>query len=102
MGVDNLLEMDIVTADGQLQTISECSNPDLFFAVRGGGGGTWGIATSVTYRAHESVPIHSVLSAATNVSLTSNATGAIIERLAESAPGFSDIGGGGVIFIGPK
>lgn len=34
MGVDNVLEVDIVTPDGQLQTISECSNPDLFWAVR--------------------------------------------------------------------
>ena len=70
MGVDNLLEMDIVTADGQLQTISECSNPDLFFAVRGGGGGTWGVATRVTYKAHDSVPIQSALSLSTGLSLT--------------------------------
>lgn len=101
MGVDNLLEMDIVTADGQLQTISECSNPDLFFAVRGGGGGTWGVATRVTYKAHDSVPIQSVLSVATGLSLTSNAIEDIIERLAESAPKLSDIGGGGVVFISP-
>jgi hypothetical protein len=34
LGVDNLLEMDIVTPDGKLRTISECSNPELFWAVR--------------------------------------------------------------------
>ena len=34
LGVDNLLEMDIITPDGKLRTISECSNPDLFWAVR--------------------------------------------------------------------
>lgn len=33
LGVDNLLEAEIVTADGKLQTISECSNPDLFWYV---------------------------------------------------------------------
>lgn len=33
LGVDNLLEMDIVTPDAKLQTISECSNPELFWAV---------------------------------------------------------------------
>ena len=33
LGVDNLLEMDIVTPDGELQTISECSNSNLFWAV---------------------------------------------------------------------
>ena len=34
LGVDNLLEVNIVTPDGKLQTVNECSNPDLFWAVR--------------------------------------------------------------------
>ncbi|KAI0269395.1 hypothetical protein BC834DRAFT_626099 [Gloeopeniophorella convolvens] len=55
MGVDNLLEATIVTPDGVHQTINECTNPDLFWAVRGGGGGTWGVLTSITYKAHPSV-----------------------------------------------
>ena len=33
LGVDNLLQAEIITSDGKLQTISECSNPDLFWAV---------------------------------------------------------------------
>lgn len=102
MGVDNLLEMDIVTADGKLQTISECSNPDLFFAVRGGGGGTFGVTTRVSFKAHESVPVHTVLILASryyNSSLTSNPAEDILERLAEEAPRFSDIGGGGLLFV---
>lgn len=49
---DNLVSADIVTADGQLRTCSATSEPDLFWAIRGGGGGNFGIATSFTYRTH--------------------------------------------------
>ncbi len=48
---DNLLSADLVTADGDLQRASEEENPDLFWAIRGGGG-NFGIATSFEYRLH--------------------------------------------------
>ena len=51
MTIDNLLSVDLVTADGQLRTVSEASDPDLFWAVRGGGG-NFGIATRFQYRLH--------------------------------------------------
>ena len=53
LAVDNVLEFDIVTADGQLVTANACKNSDLFWAVRGGGGGTFGIVTRMVYKAHE-------------------------------------------------
>ena len=49
--VDNLLSVDLVTADGKLVTASESVNPDLFWGVRGGGG-NFGIVTSFEYRLH--------------------------------------------------
>lgn len=48
MAVDALRSVDIVTADGQLVTASKDDHPDLFWAVRGGGG-NFGIATSFEY-----------------------------------------------------
>lgn len=49
-GAANLLEAEIVTADGKVRTVSQWSDPELFFALRGGGGGTFGIVTRLTLR----------------------------------------------------
>ena len=43
--------MDLVTADGQLLTVSKDEHPDLFWAVRGGGG-NFGVVTSFEYQLH--------------------------------------------------
>jgi FAD/FMN-containing dehydrogenase len=48
-----LLEAEIVTADGVARTVNACVNPDLFWALKGGGGGTWGVVTKLTLRTHE-------------------------------------------------
>lgn len=54
--VDNLLEVEIVTADGRIRRASRDESPDLFWAVRGAGANL-GVVTSFTFRLHEVGPI---------------------------------------------
>jgi FAD/FMN-containing dehydrogenase len=49
---DTLLAVDLVDANGDLLRASEQEHPDLFWALRGGGGGNFGVATSFTFRVH--------------------------------------------------
>jgi len=48
-----LLEAEIVTADGAVRTVNACMDPDLFWAIKGGGGGSWGVVTELTLRTHD-------------------------------------------------
>jgi len=51
IAVDNLLSVELVTADGDVLSVSEETDPDLFWALRGGGG-NFGVATWFEYRLH--------------------------------------------------
>jgi FAD/FMN-containing dehydrogenase len=51
LAADNLLTVDLVTAEGDVLQVDAASHPDLFWALRGGGG-NFGVATSFTYRLH--------------------------------------------------
>jgi len=53
LGADQLEEVEIVTADGNIVTANKQINTDLLQALRGGGGSTWGVVTSLTVRTHE-------------------------------------------------
>ncbi|KAL3492087.1 hypothetical protein BJX62DRAFT_236521 [Aspergillus germanicus] len=53
MGADNIIEATVVTLDGKIITANACQNEDLFWAIRGGGGGTFGVITSLTVKAYK-------------------------------------------------
>ena len=48
-----LLQAEIVTADGAIRLANACTNPDLFWALKGGGGGSWGVVTKLTLRTYD-------------------------------------------------
>src|SRR6185437_2945975 len=58
LACDNTLAYDVATADGHLIQATADSHPDLFWALKGGGG-NFGVVTSITYRLH---PIHTIAS----------------------------------------
>ena len=51
------VQVKVVTPDGQYRTVNECQDKDLFWALRGGGGGTFGVVTSTIVRAHPKLPV---------------------------------------------
>ena len=94
-GVDNVLEISIVTADGNHVIANAYRNSDLFWALRGGGGGTWGVVTSATYKTHPSTPF----SGAYLLANTTNAdsTQKFITEIIRLTPSLLEQGYGGYI-----
>ena len=92
-GVDNVLEITIVTANGDHVIANPYQNEDLFWALRGGGGGTWGVVTSVTYKTHPYTPLSSALLLAN--STNANSTQNILAEVIRLTPSLVEHGYGG-------
>ncbi|KAJ5289000.1 FAD/FMN-containing isoamyl alcohol oxidase MreA-like protein [Penicillium angulare] len=100
MASDNALEFHVVVADGRHVIANEYQNSDLFWALRGGGGGTWGVVTSVTVRAFPDPPI---------VGFTFSGGGAFgsdsywdaVEYLNSFLPEFNEAGGAMYYYLVP-
>jgi hypothetical protein len=52
LAAGSLLEAEVVTADGVVRIANACTNPDLFWALKGGGGGSLGVVTRLTLKVH--------------------------------------------------
>ena len=61
LAADQVLEMQVVTAEGEILIANECQNPDLFWALRGGGGSTYAVISSATVRTFPTPAIGSYL-----------------------------------------
>lgn len=57
LAADQFLEFKVVMADGELKIANKAVNPDLFWALRGGGGSTFGVVVEATVKAHPDVVI---------------------------------------------
>ncbi|KAK6833641.1 hypothetical protein PG987_008335 [Apiospora arundinis] len=100
MASDQALAFEVVTADGRFVTASESSHPDLYWALRGGGGSTYGVVTSVIVRVHPKV--HSVMSTfkfETSPSLSNETFFAGIKAYLEHFVPFTDAGTYSYFFV---
>ncbi|KAI8669916.1 hypothetical protein LRP88_01637 [Fusarium phalaenopsidis] len=57
LAADQVLQMTMVTPGGKILTVNERNHPDLFWAMRGGGGSTFGVLTSLTLKTHKTPKI---------------------------------------------
>ena len=91
--MDNVLEITIVTADGDHVIANSYQNQDLFWALRGGGGGTWGVVTSATYKTHPSKPLS--LAFLSGNSTNANSTQNLLAEIIRLTPSLVEQGYGG-------
>lgn len=92
LGADNLLQVTIVTPDGLVRTVSRCSDPELFWALRGAGGGAFGVVLNVTTRAFPEGP---VTKATMSFPGTDESMRGFADILAENLPDWALTGWGG-------
>ncbi|KAI0851188.1 FAD-binding domain-containing protein [Daldinia vernicosa] len=69
LGADRVVEFKIVTPDGVVRVANQCQHEDLFWALRGGGGGTFGVVLEATHRVEPLIPV-----AVASIKLPSNIT----------------------------
>lgn len=74
LGADQVLSAEVVLADGSTITASPCENQDIFFAIRGGGPGTYGVVTSSTIKAWPMVDVQMQILAIVPLSSTNDTT----------------------------
>jgi hypothetical protein len=92
-GVDSFIEFSVVTSEGAFIKVNSHSNPLLFWALRGGGGGTYGIVTEVTYRTHGPTTVVAQVMVATSTNPVTYAK--LITEFIRISPSLSDTGWSG-------
>ncbi|KAI0061851.1 FAD-binding domain-containing protein [Artomyces pyxidatus] len=97
LAADNVLEFRVVLADGNLVTVNAVSHPDLFWALRGGGAGSWGVAISATFRTYPNFP--GTFHTAIIVADSHNQAGALMAAHAEHIFDWDDVRAGQYFFF---
>jgi hypothetical protein len=97
LAADQVLEFDVIMANGSRETVNLCQNSDLFWALRGGGGGTFAVVLSVVLRTY---PSPSMVGYFLGIS-TSNATrySSFIHNFVQLLPALADGGWAGYFYV---
>ncbi|KAF8871147.1 hypothetical protein BD779DRAFT_1680604 [Infundibulicybe gibba] len=94
LGVDRVLQYKVVTPDGVSRVANSCQNQDLFFALRGGGGGTFGVALEASIRATPHLPLQV---ANINWDISEDNYKSFLEVFIDNATTFAEQGWGGYV-----
>jgi FAD/FMN-containing dehydrogenase len=93
--------MEAVMADGSVLVVNDHQHPDLFWALRGGGGGTFGVVTKVTYRTHVALGAIGGVSATIRASSDRNYR-ALVAAVVDRMPGLATEHWGEQVRFGPE
>ncbi|KAF1932822.1 FAD-binding domain-containing protein [Didymella exigua CBS 183.55] len=92
LAADQVLSYEVVTAGGDVLIASPTENSDLYWALSGGGGGTYGIITSITLKAHESKTVGGAAMQLLASSTTTENYAALTAKFVELLPAMIDAG----------
>jgi len=109
IGIDNVLNFEVVLANGSHVVADACTNSRLFWALRGGGGGSWGVVTSVHYKIRPAETVTHLYMSIDNIVKTPVTVDSWLEKWVELSPDL-DRGWGGywtfnsliMYFVGDK
>ncbi|KAL4801828.1 hypothetical protein BDV18DRAFT_70148 [Aspergillus unguis] len=96
MGADNVQQLRAVLPNGKYVTASRCQNQDIFFALRGGGGGTFGVVTEMTTRVHPKKDMQFVNMVFTNIGKLAQER--LMKILVDNGEKWASEGWGGYIY----
>lgn len=100
LGVDNVIQFTVVTSTGEFLTANSHQHSDLFWALRGGGAGTYGVVISSTYRTYLSTPL-SIITFSADFS-TSEIAQKVVTAFVKNSVIVADAGWGGYGVVDPS
>lgn len=101
MGADQTLEFEVVAANGQVVVASPKTNPDLYWALSGGGPGNYGVVTSVTVRVYPDAPVAGLFVTINRAAVSAQAYWAAMRVFFKLMPTLVDHEIGATFNIGP-
>lgn len=103
LAADRALEWDVVTANGTLMTASPSQNSDIYWALSGGGGGgTYGVVSSLTVKAHLDMRTSSCNLTFSSAGISEDTFWSDFDTFQQSLPSLVDAGAYAAFFITPE
>ena len=102
LAADQALEWDVVTANGTLMTASPSQNSDMYWALSGGGGGTYGVVSSLTVKAHPDMRTSSCNLTFSSAGISEDSFWSVFDTFQQSLPSLVDAGAYAAFFVTPE